>query len=126
MPRRHYGEPGCRAQKLIDVRSPNTAASGIFPDSGINGINHAATRAKDILEIGLYNPAGTDLGLIGNFESELIGADRQRFASRKKPRLDQANKNDRLKQRVGALRNAPRLRSWTPGAALLVAAGRHD
>jgi hypothetical protein len=47
-----------------------------LPDSGINGIKHAAARAKDILEIGLDDPARTDLRLISRFESELIGADR--------------------------------------------------
>ena len=56
---------------------------GDAPHSGVNWINHAAARAKDILEIGLNDPAGTDLRLIGNFECELIGADRQGFACEK-------------------------------------------
>jgi hypothetical protein len=49
----------------------------------VDWINHAAARAKDVLEIGLNDPAGTDLRLIANFECELIGADRQGFAREK-------------------------------------------
>src|ERR1700758_3243297 len=60
-----YLAPG-HSRTHLTASSRRHRGVGDLPDSGINGINHAATRAKVILEIGLYNPAGTDLGLIGN------------------------------------------------------------
>jgi hypothetical protein len=62
---------------------PENRSVGDTPHSGVNWTNHAAARAKDILEIGLNDPAGTDLRLIGDFEGQLIGADRQGFAHEK-------------------------------------------
>ena len=61
----------------------NNRRIGDLPYGGINGIDHAAAGAKDILEVGLNDPAGTHLRLIGKFERQLISADRQRFASEK-------------------------------------------
>jgi hypothetical protein len=50
--------------------------------SRIDWINYAPAGTNDVLEIGLNNPAGIYLRLIGNFQREFIGADWQGFAWR--------------------------------------------
>ena len=73
-----------RPDSKTDRRAqPKNRGVGDPPYSGVDWINHAAARAKDVLEIGLHDPAGSDLRLIANFERELIGADRQSFAREK-------------------------------------------
>jgi hypothetical protein len=55
----------CLANSKTDRRAhPKDRGVGDLPHSGINGIDHAAARAKDVLEIGLNDPARTDLRLI--------------------------------------------------------------
>jgi hypothetical protein len=64
---------------------PKNCGVGDSTHSGVDGINHAATRVKHVLEIGLNDPVRTNLRLISEFERELMVADRQGLAREKSP-----------------------------------------